>query len=87
MWVLQYLHGYSERELCDEMLMHAGFRWFCGLSFNDNGLALPFDQITNNTLQSACDMIVSLVVLEERRRGRLAPFEGIRIVRAHGEQT
>ncbi len=35
MWVLQYLHGYSERELCDEMLMHAGFRWFCGLSFND----------------------------------------------------
>lgn len=29
------LHGYSERELCDEMQMHAGFRWFCGLSFND----------------------------------------------------
>ena len=29
------LHGYSERELCDEMLMHAGFRWFCGMSFND----------------------------------------------------
>jgi len=35
MWVLQHLHGFSERELCDEMLMHAGFRWFCGLSFND----------------------------------------------------
>ncbi len=35
MWLLQYLHGYSERELCEEMQMHAGFRWFCGLSFND----------------------------------------------------
>ncbi len=35
MWVLQHLHGYSERELCEEMQMHAGFRWFCGLSFND----------------------------------------------------
>jgi transposase len=35
MWILMILHGYSERELCDEMQMHAGFRWFCGLSFND----------------------------------------------------
>jgi IS5 family transposase len=35
MWVLQYLYGLSERQLCDEMQMHAGFRWFCGLSFND----------------------------------------------------
>jgi IS5 family transposase len=35
MWILQHLHGYSERELCEEMQMHAGFRWFCGLSFND----------------------------------------------------
>jgi IS5 family transposase len=35
MWVLQHLHGFSEREVCDEVLMHAGFRWFCGLSFND----------------------------------------------------
>ena len=35
MWVVQCLHGYSERELCDEIQMHAGFRWFCGLSFND----------------------------------------------------
>jgi transposase len=35
MWILMTLHGYSERELCDEMQMHAGFRWFCGLSFND----------------------------------------------------
>ena len=35
MWILQHLHGFSEREVCDEMQMHAGFRWFCGLSFND----------------------------------------------------
>lgn len=35
MWILMMLHGFSERELCDEMQMHAGFRWFCGLSFND----------------------------------------------------
>jgi len=35
MWILQHLHGFSEREVCDEVLMHAGFRWFCGLSFND----------------------------------------------------
>lgn len=35
MWILQYLHGFSEREVCDEVQMHAGFRWFCGLSFND----------------------------------------------------
>jgi|SRR5579884_2541363 len=41
-WVLQRLYGLSEREVCDEMRMHAGFRWFCGLSFND---AVP-DQST-----------------------------------------
>jgi len=35
MWILQHLHGFSEREVCDEVQMHAGFRWFCGLSFND----------------------------------------------------
>lgn len=35
MWILQHLHGFSEREICDEVQMHAGFRWFCGLSFND----------------------------------------------------
>lgn len=42
MWILQHLHGFSEREVCDEVQMHAGFRWFCGLSFND---AVP-DQST-----------------------------------------
>ena len=42
MWILQHLHGFSEREVCDELQMHAGFRWFCGLSFND---AVP-DQST-----------------------------------------
>ena len=35
MWLLQHFYGYSERQLCDEVRMHAGFRWFCGLSFND----------------------------------------------------
>jgi IS5 family transposase len=34
-WILQHYYGYSEREICDEVTMHAGFRWFCGLSFND----------------------------------------------------
>lgn len=35
MLVLQYLYDFSERQVCDEVRMHAGFRWFCGLSFND----------------------------------------------------
>lgn len=35
MWLLQHFYGFSERQLCDEVTMHAGFRWFCGLSFND----------------------------------------------------
>jgi len=34
-WFLQHFYGYAEREVCDEITMHAGFRWFCGLSFND----------------------------------------------------
>jgi transposase len=36
MWILQHLYDLSEREVCDEVTMHAGFRWFCGLSFNDD---------------------------------------------------
>lgn len=35
LWILQHFYGFSERQLCDEVTMHAGFRWFCGLSFND----------------------------------------------------
>lgn len=35
MWILQHLNGFSERQICDEVTMHAGYRWFCGLSFND----------------------------------------------------
>jgi transposase len=35
MLVLQYLYDFSVRQVCDEVRMHAGFRWFCGLSFND----------------------------------------------------
>lgn len=42
MWLLQHFYGYTERQICDEVTMHAGFRWFCGLSFND---AVP-DQST-----------------------------------------
>lgn len=34
-WILQHYYGFSEREVCDEVTMHAGFRWFCGLSFAD----------------------------------------------------
>lgn len=34
-WILQYMYGMTERQVCDEMRMHAGFRWFCHLSFND----------------------------------------------------
>jgi IS5 family transposase len=35
LWILQHYYGFSEREVCDEVTMHAGFRWFCGLSFAD----------------------------------------------------
>ena len=35
MWILQHLYDFSERQVCEEVTMHAGFRWFCGLSFND----------------------------------------------------
>ena len=35
MWILQHFYDFSERQLCDELTMHAGFRWFCGLSFAD----------------------------------------------------
>jgi transposase len=35
LWILQYLYGFSERQVCEEVTMHAGFRWFCGLSFAD----------------------------------------------------
>jgi IS5 family transposase len=34
-WILQYFYGFSEREVLEEISMHAGFRWFCGLSFSD----------------------------------------------------
>ena len=34
-WMLQQFYGFSERQICDEMRMHAGYRWFCGLCFND----------------------------------------------------
>jgi len=35
LWILQHFYGFSERQVGDELTMHAGFRWFCGLSFAD----------------------------------------------------
>src|SRR4051794_29703025 len=48
MWILQHFYGLSERQVCDELTMHAGFRWFCGLSFAD---PVP-DQSTLVTLRN-----------------------------------
>ena len=35
MMVLGVLYDLSDRRLCDELWMHAGFRWFCRLNFHD----------------------------------------------------
>lgn len=35
MMIIGTLYGLSERRLCDEIRMHAGFRWFCRLNFHD----------------------------------------------------
>jgi IS5 family transposase len=35
MMLLGELYDLSDRELCDEIAMHAGFRWFCRLNFDD----------------------------------------------------
>ena len=35
MMLLGVLFDLSDRELCDEIAMHAGFRWFCRLDFHD----------------------------------------------------
>ncbi len=35
MMVLGVLYDLSDRELCDEIQMDAGMRWFCGLKFHD----------------------------------------------------
>lgn len=47
-WILQHFYGFSERQVLDELTMHAGFRWFCGLSFAD---PVP-DQSTLVTLRN-----------------------------------
>jgi len=47
-WILQHFYGLSERQVLDELTMHAGFRWFCGLSFAD---PVP-DQSTLVTLRN-----------------------------------
>ena len=35
MMILGVLYDLSDRRLCDEIRMHAGFRWFCRLDFHD----------------------------------------------------
>lgn len=35
MFILSYLYDISENRLCDEIGMHAGYRWFCRLDFHD----------------------------------------------------
>jgi transposase len=35
MMLLGTLYNLSDRELCDEIAMHAGMRWFCRLNFHD----------------------------------------------------
>ena len=35
MMLLGALYDLSDRDLCDEIQMHAGMRWFCGLNFHD----------------------------------------------------
>jgi IS5 family transposase len=35
MMILGALYNLSDRKLCDEIRMHAGFRWFCRLNFHD----------------------------------------------------
>lgn len=35
MLLLAELYDLSDRELCDELAMHAGMRWFCRLDFHD----------------------------------------------------
>jgi transposase len=34
-WVLQDLFGLSERQVCDQVRMNIGFRWFCRLTLED----------------------------------------------------
>lgn len=35
MMILGVVYSLSDRELCDEIAMHAGMRWFCRLNFHD----------------------------------------------------
>ena len=36
MMILGVLYDLSDRQLCDEIRMHAGYRWFCRLNFHDS---------------------------------------------------
>jgi transposase len=46
--LLGYLYNLSERKLFDELEMHAGFRWFCGISFSEK---IP-DRTTFNKIKN-----------------------------------
>lgn len=35
MFLLSYLYNLSDVRVCEEVAMHAGFRWFCRLNFDD----------------------------------------------------
>lgn len=35
MFILSYMYNISENRLCEEICMHAGYRWFCKLDFHD----------------------------------------------------
>lgn len=35
MMLLGHLYDLGDRELCDEIGMHVGMRWFCGLNLHD----------------------------------------------------
>ena len=71
MMLLGELYDLSDRELCTEMQMHAGMRWFCGQDFHD---PVPdhstlsrlrnerwaesglFDQLMDEVLRQCCDV-------------------------------
>ena len=71
MMLLGVLYDLSDRELCTEMQMHAGMRWFCGQNFHD---PVPdhstlsrlrnerwaesglFDQLMDEVLRQCCEV-------------------------------
>ena len=71
MMLLGVLYDVSDRELCTEMQMHAGMRWFCGLNFHDPvpdhstlsrlrnerwGASGLFDQLMDQVVRQCCEV-------------------------------